>query len=75
MPDEVIAQNMVEYIRAARIKFPTYAAAEGTIWEQAYIDPAEAHLLAYAALDALDQLGFEIVPKPKSAASGEADRL
>jgi hypothetical protein len=50
-------------ITFARTTYPSYERDDGTQWPIAPLDPKEAQLFAFAALRALDQAGFEIVPK------------
>ena len=50
-------------IQTARVAYRGYERESGTKWPDKHLDPAEAHLFAFAALRALDGGGFDIVPK------------
>jgi hypothetical protein len=58
---------MVIAIGKARQTHPSYERESGTNWPYSAVDPAEARLFAFAALKALDDAGFEIVPKKAGA--------
>jgi len=54
---------MKQAIQNARQIYPDYERESGTRWPDTGLDPAEAQLFAFAALKALDDAGFEVVPK------------
>ena len=47
-------------IQTARVAYPDYEQENGTKWPDRHLDPTEARLFAFAALDGA---GFDIVPK------------
>jgi hypothetical protein len=58
---------MVIAIGKARQTHPSYERDSGTNWPDSALDPAEAKLFAFAALKALADAGFEVVPKKDDA--------
>jgi len=50
-------------IEDAKINYPDYPPGSGASWPDVYVAPREATLFAFAALEALEKAGFEIVPK------------
>jgi hypothetical protein len=50
-------------IEGAKINYPDYPPGSGATWPDVYITPREATLFAFAALEALENAGFKIVPK------------
>jgi hypothetical protein len=58
---------MKKAIQSARQTYPDFERESGTPWPNTGLDPAEAQLFAFAALKALDDAGFEVVPKKVDA--------
>jgi hypothetical protein len=67
MPDnDTLAKRIAPFIQNASKKFPHYPQNDPEkTWDELYLRSSEAQLYAYAALDALEKLGYEIKKKAK----------